>query len=258
MKILATVVLALFAFPTQSITVGMDGAPPGLLVPGAIAVIRGIDWVTADGAASGSFGDDEELAGYSVRIGGRVCRLNYVSSDVLAFIVANDVEAGTRTLQVAGPAGGYSINVDVVQYRPRLVQQLVTGDPNSDCCVVATSSRYLYPELFLGQPIPVSPLTFNYISVHAVGLPTDRSTSLTVVLEGCERHELSATAHPFVGLNGVASVFFFAPSCADGDYRAGLCLEGQCSPPVLIRFVSSCAPITIEQPVRIARPRGVR
>lgn len=230
--ILSALLLVLTSLPQPSnITITLDSRSPGIIVPGSVATITGQEWATT--STFGGIEGSDALAGYTVRIGLMPCKVRFVSPSGVTFIVPDNIEPGMRVLEVSGPAGAFSTNVEVKQYHPILVEQ--------GGYVIATSAARMYPTSYNeGQAIPVSPMTFNYVSFQMAGMPTSEMTPVTVILDGPHHYEIPGQVWAFIGFPGITNVMFFAPSCANGEYLAKVIVVGQESLGVPVRFVSDC------------------
>lgn len=213
----------------QSLTVQMIDAPAGVVVPAAIASIRGSEWVTSPVITP--WGGTQTLAGYTVTLRGELCLLAYISPEQIDIIVP-PIAPGTAVLLVAGPSGAFSATVEVVALLPRLVAE-------NGYAVASTHPNY-YPQLCVG-PCRVGPLQFNRMSIQARGLGAANGAPAMIILwSGMERHEIAATAHQWPVFHSVSNVVWWAPPCASGTYAVSLRVGSLESPPVLIGFVSSC------------------
>lgn len=235
----ATLLAAILAF--QSITASMEGMPAATAVSGGVINITGQQWATSQ---SFSMMGEVSLGGYSVSVGGQAGLLTLVDGQYITVIVP-ELPAGTHTVAVSGPAGAFSTNVEVVAVYPIINER--------DGYAVASLAQNFYPLDFTGEPIPVSPMTYNYIGIQARGIPI--GAYVTVRLDGPEQHTWEAKAYPMPGFHGTTNVLAFSDPCLNGTYALTLSVNGVESPPSLIKFSSDCAVRRVDG---FARPRVVR
>lgn len=211
----------------QSLTVSMPGAPTSTIVPGAVIILSGPEWVAEPLI---SWQGATTLAGYTVTIGGAPCLLTYVGDEELALIVPA-LAPGSAVLLVTGPAGAYSADVIIVAAYPILNEQ--------GGYAVASGHQYFYPVLYVrGEAIPVAPQKFNLIGLHVRGLQPE--TPVTVILDGPQRYEIPGTAHPIPQFYGVSNVLWFAKPCLNGTYAVSVRVGGAESAALPVRFTSDC------------------
>jgi hypothetical protein len=251
------IVLASFASAQDRITVQMPGeARENLVTPRAVAAIRGHHWI--DDPLISILGEPT-LGGYIVELDSRRCLITQVNPEAIVFIVPEEVrptEFGvpSRALLVQGPQFVRIIDVRVERFWPRLNVQ--------DGFAVAFAG--LIPTTYIGEPIPVSPTGFNYISILASGFLTGRlplelpfAPVLSLSRPG-ERYELPATAFDVAGLPGSQILTFWAPPCAHGEYVLHVAYAGYMTNPARIRFASNCAPVQIERRSSLPWHRTIR
>jgi hypothetical protein len=249
--IFALALLALLigtAIAQDPLVVKMPGSDrENVVVPRTIAFVTGLDITeTIVGPLTG----ERTLGGYTINLDSKPCLLTQVSPAGIVFLVPANVRPSgvlfdrERVLHLQGPSTLRFVEVIVERFAPILQKQ---GD-------YAIAAAGIFPQLYIGEPIPVGPARFNYVSLIARGIVTglhllEPQLQLTVILERSgERHELLAEAFDFPGFPGTERVTFWAPICVTGDYLASVTIDGHTSNSAMVRFSSDC-------PARVARPK---
>lgn len=208
-----------------------------LVTPRAVAALTGVEGIETRAIALPA--GELVLAGYSIEIDSQPCRVTQVTPEMITFVVSEAVRPGARVLYIQGPLLSRFLDVQVERFWPVLWQQ--EGE------VVAESLARLFPEVYLGTPIPVSPTSYNFISLRASGFvtgwaPTQWPFAPVVVLErDQERYEIAAEVYEVPGFPGSERVTFWAPPCANGAYHVSVVYAGYVTYPGVIRFVSDCS-----------------
>lgn len=240
MKVLfALVLLAGTALAQDRIVVQMAGAPEFVVTPRAVVAITGHRW--SDESLMAWPDGETLLGGYFVQVDGQRCPILQVNSEALVFLVPEAVREGNRrTLWIQGPRFVRFLDVRIEKFWPHLNEQ----DGN------AVAFAGLSPVDFIGTPIPVSPSGFNYVSLLVTGFLTGRHSefgpALTLQREG-ERYEIAAEVYDVPGFAGTQRLAFWAPPCANGEYRVSARLDGYQSNSAAIRFTSTCPVVRIER-----------
>lgn len=240
--------LALSATVTaQSIIVRLGDTSSPVLVAGGLGVITGVEWIASNDGMAFALEGSATLGGYAIRLGGSTCLVRSVTTKHITFIVTDAVTPGTQVLEVAGPAGAFSVNVPVASVNPILLEQ--------GGFVVATIATAFYPRLYLnGEAIPIGATTYNFLSVQLMGVPV--AGDATVILDGARHYEVAGRTSgnlptPMVGLS---TVTWFAPTCIDGEYEVRVRVGGVTSPAGRIRFAADCT--VPREPGSMQRLRG--
>ncbi len=243
---LLVVVLTSIALAQNPLVVKMPGSEAGIVTPRALAVVTGLE---ISDYTIGLITGELTLAGYFVDLDGHRCLVTQVTPVGIVFLVPEAVPLGRRGLYIQGPSTSRFVDVWVERFWPVIDQQ--NG--------FAVAAAGLVPTFYLGgEPIPVGPGRFNYVTLLARGFVTGRNAlqapfSPVVVLERAgERYEIAGEVYELPGFPGTERVTFFAPPCARGLYAAHVVYAGHETQPVAIQFTSDCT-ISGVRPARARR-----
>lgn len=233
--------LAVYAQGPVAVTL-VDGKVPNVVTPNALAIVTGQDWSPFDfrmmtGAT--------ELGGYRVTLDGQSCLVTQVSSVGIVFIVPETVREGLdRVLVVTGPIS-LSQGVRIDPFAPMIMKQTPPGEEDADCCVIAVGFANLAPRLYLGEPIPVGFVSYNYVQIVVRGLATGQqngvSRPLVTLQRNSEVYQAPGDAYAFPGFPGAERLGFSAFPCLKGEYRIKVERGGFASNWGIIRFTSDCS-----------------
>ena len=253
--LVALAVLALLAgaaLAQDPLVVKMPGSDRvNVVTPRTMAVVTGIE---INQTYPGPLTGERSLGGFTINLDSKPCLLTSVSPEGIVFLVPDNVRPSgvifdrRRTVVVQGPLLLRFGEVIVERFSPILEKQ---GE-------YAIAAAGIFPQLYIGEAIPVGPTRFNYISLIARGIVTgqfpDPQLALTVILERDGwRHELPAEAFDVPGLPGTERVTLWAPDSLNGEYQVRVTLDGKTSNTAIIRFASDREAVVVSRPIGLKR-----